>query len=408
MTRAALDVAAILDRVTDNAEPTTFGAPMTIAEDAWLSEAFALGAWPSRRLALAGVAAAIERDIAITNNRWKGATRSTSGEYVPGDVVRLRALTAAWLFELASADWEDSSGVTGQLPDKDRELAMIELLYASVPYFLPAAPALGIMASQPPDAALIRELHLPFPAVAVFFSAPFEIPPELRGGEEQLASRNAPSHTVRDVLVGEDPSQEDGPSHIRFATLAAYRGQTLSVAGVIVTADLDGSLSDLVAFVLADPIARPTRFHIVEGRRSNSRLGPLVLNLAAAVAWGSWTPPDRGLELPDDARSPAFRDALRRGVFRRLEPRGAAAAVRVLDASKLTQRTRSSTTLAAAHSSPATHLRRGHWQRYRIGPRDDWHYEPRWVPPVVVNPIGQPGRSVTVFRLPLPPDGIAD
>lgn len=396
--------AAILDRVTDIAERTTFGAPMSIAEDAWLSEAFALGAWPSRTLALAGVAAAIERDIAITNNRWKGATRSTSGEYVPGDVVRLRALTATWLLDLATADWQDSSGGEGQLPDKDRELAMIELLYASVPYFLPAAPALGVMASQPPDAALIRELHLPYPAVAVFFSAPFEIPPELRGGEEQLASRSVPSHTVRDVLVGEPPSSEDGPSHIRFATLAAYRGQLLSVVGVIVTADFDGTLSDLVSFVLADPIAKPTRFHIVEGRRRNSRLEPLVLNLAAAVAWGSWTPPDRGLELPDDARSPAFRDALRRGVFRRLEPRGAAAAVRVLDASKMAQRTRSETTTGTAHTSPATHLRRGHWQRYRIGPRGDWHYEPRWVPPVLVNPTGQPGRSVTVFRLPLPPD----
>lgn len=396
--------AAILDWVTETTERTTFGAPMSIAEDAWLSEAFALGAWPSRRLAIGGVAAAIERDVAITNNRWKGATRSTSGEYVPGDVVRLRALAATWLLDLATTDWQNSSGAQGQLPDKDRELAMIELLYAAVPYFLPAAPALGVMASQPPEAALIRELHLPYPAVAVFFSAPFEVPHELRGGEEQLAARNTSGRTVRDVLIGEDPSPEDGPSHIRFATLAAYRGHPLSASGVILTADFDGSLSDLVAFVLADPIAKTTRFHVVEGRRSNSRLEPLVLNLAAAVAWGSWTPPDRGLELPDDARSPAFRDALRRGVFRRLEPRGAAAAVRVLDAAKMAQRTRSETKTGMAHSSPATHLRRGHWQRYRVGPRRDWHYEPRWVPPVVVNPAGQPGRSVTVFRLPLPPD----
>ena len=346
--------------MSEVAERTTFGAPMSIAEDAWLSEAFALGAWPSRSLSIADAAAVVERDMAITNNRWKGATRSMSGEYVPGDVVRLRALTAMWLLNLATGVWQGPSGKEDHLADTDRELAMIELVYASVPYFLPAAPALGVMASQPPDAALVGELHLPYPAVAVFFSAPFEVPPELRGGEEQLASKTLPSQTVRDVLVGEEPSSQDGPGHIRFGTLAAYRGQPLSVSGLILTADFDGTLSDLVAFVLADPIAAPTRFHIVEGRRSNSRLEPLILNLAAAVAWGSWTPPERNLELPEDARSPAFRDALRRGVFRRLEPRGAAAAVRVLDASKMGQRTRSDPMVTTAHSSPTTHLRRGH------------------------------------------------
>ena len=109
--------AAGLDRVTDTAEPTTFGAPMSIAVDAWLSEASALGAWPSRRLTIPGVAAAIERDIPITNDRWKGARRSTSGEYVPGAVVRLRAFTATWLIDLATADWQDTGGGAG--PDKD-------------------------------------------------------------------------------------------------------------------------------------------------------------------------------------------------------------------------------------------------------------------------------------------------
>ena len=61
---------------------------------------------------------------------------------------------------------------------------------------------------------------------------------------------------VEDVIdagllpVADEPPSEDGPSHIRFATLAAYRGHPLSVSGVILTADFDGSMSDLVAFVL--------------------------------------------------------------------------------------------------------------------------------------------------------------
>lgn len=384
---------------------TTFGSPMTIAEDAWLSEAFALGAWRSQRLVVPAMATAIERDIAITNNRWRGAIRSTSNEYVPGDVVRLRALSATWLLDLASRNWQTSSGVEAPLTENDRGIAIIELLYAAVPYFLPSAPALGIMASQPPERELIRDLRLPYPGVAVFFSTPFEVPDQLRGGEQQLASRAASSHTIRDVLAGAEPTPDDAPTHIRFATLAAYRGQPLSVAGVVFTSDLDGSLADLVVFVLADPVDAKTRFHVVEGRRSTSHLEPLMLNLAAAVAWGAWTPPDRSLELPEDPHSAAFRDSLRRGVFRRLEPRGAAAAVRVLDAARMAQRARSEVASEATHASPATHLRRGHWQRYRVGPRREWHYEPRWVPPVVVNPSGQPGQSTTVYRLPVPSSG---
>jgi hypothetical protein len=53
--------------------------------------------------------------------------------------------------------------------------------------------------------------------------------------------------------------------------------------------------------------------------------------------------------------------------------------------------------------SPATHLRRGHWRRQRVGPRHAWRYEPRLIPPVLVNPGAGPGEHVTVYRLPAPP-----
>lgn len=377
---------------------------MTLGEDARLSELLALGTWPSRIATPSALAAAIQRDLTVTGHRWRGAARSASGEYVPGDIVRIRALVGSWLLDLITGAWEDAAGRDRRLPDANRELAVAELLAVSVPHFLPAAAALGILASQPPDPELVADLRLPYPAVAVWFGAPFEVPDGLRGGEEQLTSKSLSGRTIADVLAGAaTPTPDDQPSHIRFATLSAYRNKPLAVVGVVVTAEVDGSLSDLIAFVLSEPAASHTGFHIVEGNLATSRLAPLVRNLAAAVTWGSWTPPERDLGLPDDAQSPAFRDALRRGVFRRLEPRGAAGAVRVLDVARMA-RPRPRNDGDQGHASPATHLRRGHWHRYRVGPRDDWRHEPRWVPPVVVNPGGDPARTVSVYRLPMPPD----
>lgn len=381
---------------------TTFGSPMSLAEDARLSELLSLGAWPSRIVTPVGLAPALERDLAVTSHRWRGAQRSAAGDYVPGDVLRLRALAGTWLLDLATRPWEDGKGRQRRRADASRELAIADLLHVSVPYFLPATAALGILASQPPDADLVVDLRLPYPAVAVWFSAPFGVPEELRGGEDTLLAKWMSDRTIRDVLTGSEPSPHDAPTHIRFATLAAYRGRPLSVVGVVLCGELDGTLSDLAVFVLEEPAAPDTRFHVVEGNLASSRLAPLVRNLAAAVAWGSWSPPERGLDLPEDPQSPAFRDAVRRGVFRRLEPRGAVGAVRVLDAARMA-RPRPDTERGEGHASPATHLRRGHWQRYRVGPRRDWRYEPRWVPPVVVNPSGEPSRTVAVYRLPLPP-----
>ncbi len=176
----------------------------------------------------------------------------------------------------------------------------------------------------------------------------------------------------------------------------------MAVVGVVLTAGFDGELADLVMFLLAEPQAPKTRFHVVEGCLSHSRLAPLLQNLAAAVTWGAWQAPAGGLEVPEDPATPGFRDVVRRGVFRRLEPRGVVGGVRVLDAPRMLQGSPTSREDAVG-SSPATHLRRAHWQRYRVGPRDDWRYEARWIPPVVVNPTQGPSRRVTVYRLPVPP-----
>jgi hypothetical protein len=104
-----------------------------------------------------------------------------------------------------------------------------------------------------------------------------------------------------------------------------------------------------------------------------------------------------------DLSNQPTRDELRQlrfGRTRRQEEAGALARVLVLDS-----RRRAPAPPAGAgghHASPATHLRRGHWQRYRHGAVDDWHYERHWVPPVVVNPDGRAEPRSRVYRLPPP------
>jgi hypothetical protein len=141
------------------------------------------------------------------------------------------------------------------------------------------------------------------------------------------------------------------------------------------------------------------------GRPSRTTLGPLVANLAAAVSWGDWRSLNSDLQLPTTPGTAELRAALRRGQFRRKEPAGAAAGVRVLDDGALSgppgQPNRGS------GSSPAPHVRRGHRRRQRIGPRGSWHYEPRWIPPSFVTGTGTPGGTVKVYRLPVPPSGPA-
>lgn len=381
----------------------TFGSALTLVDDVAISRALSAGTWP--RLGTNELTKAMQRDMALTDHRWRGVERRQSGPFVPGDVVRMRALAAAWVLELRNRSlWAgDGDARSDRPPDSVREDALLEVIYGAVPYFLPAAAAHGIMASHPPDAELRADLRLPYPAVAVFFGAEFAIPPELRGGEEVLLQRHRGGPNIAEVIAGQAPWDGRAPEHIRFPTLAAYRGQELAIVGVLLTADDEARLGDLVAFVVSQPRPAEGRFSVVEALLSRSRLRPLIENLAAAVAWGDWQPPTPGLDLPPEADSAAFRAAVNRGAFRRQEPRGVFGGIRVLDAPKMFERRAEHAHEGPGRQSPATHLRRGHWRRQRVGPRDGWRYEPRFIAPIVVNPGAGTSDRVTVYRLPVPP-----
>lgn len=112
------------------------------------------------------------RDMALTDHRWRAGERRQSGPFVPGDVLRFRVLAATWLLKLRDPEHRHSKlsteyigpGATPEPYEPEREDAILRLLYGAMPYFLPASAAYGIMASQPPEAELLAELRLPYPA----------------------------------------------------------------------------------------------------------------------------------------------------------------------------------------------------------------------------------------------------
>jgi hypothetical protein len=279
-------------------------------------------------------------------------------------------------------------------------LSVARLVLEALPYFLPAATAQGIMASVPPAAGLLSGLRLPYPRLLVFFDRDMEVPAELIGREEVLKRRRGPDRWADDERLNLPPS-------LRPGIMAILHRQPVAVTGIMLAAGPDGSLSDPIITIVRTPKSTIYGHSFVEGVLSRARLAPIARNLAAAVAWGTWRPPPDVLELPE-VGSPEFRKAVNRGAFGRREPRGEAAGVQVLDVPKASASRRPAGHTENAHASPLTHLRRGPWRRQRIGAKDSWHYEGRWVRPTLVNPEGPTRPRQRVYRLPVPPAKDAD
>jgi hypothetical protein len=354
--------------------------------------------------ALRRATATLRRDQALqdASGRWV-IGRPDPIEFVPGDIAAIRKIVGgttilknSLLTQIKHA-WPSTGGEVA-LTRAASDTMLIELTTAT-PYFIPAAASGAVVGSHPPAPALLDHLRLPFPHVLVVFGSDLELDPAAHTWPEGL--RRASTATAFDLVHG-------------MITRGGY------LTGMVLLADHHGRLrDDLIWIVAANPdpaLPPPANLDRVRGMlrgwRTAATMAPIVHTVAAAVAWGGWRPPAPAPDLPDELASRQWRKAAKRNAFRARERRGDMIGVHVIDL----QRSLASGQPSAQpggeafgqRASPRPHDRRGHSRRVRIGPRDAWHYELRWIPPVrVLGGRPQLAPPLIVRRLPAP-SGLSD
>lgn len=231
---------------------------------------------------------------------------------------------------------------------------------------------------------------------------------------------------------GRTASCADVVTVTRMPLLAAlWRFGALVDGVVLMSAESGRGVRDECLWLLRVPdpadATRSIGRAVLPGQISGSAFAEPVANLTTALAVSDWhVPGDDEPPLPRDPGSSAFRKATRKAAFAEAEAAGAVGGVRVLtlppvpaeDAAPSQQPTEpgdehpsDSDDAEADHDADAeaeerrrlrTHLRRGHWRRSRVGPKDDWSYRSVLILPTVVNADDQSWRGVAVYRLPEP------
>jgi hypothetical protein len=369
------------------------------------------------RAAVRGVIDSLLRDAALqqASGRWD-LGRPDPDQFIPGDIAPIRAICSDSIVRRVGAISlqrerrehlrASLSGDLDLVSDRQRLLVQLDPdrlldqpilasalvdLHHAVPYFIPTTAAAAVLASRPPSHGLQQELRVPFERTLVLFGADLEIDPARFPWPQQLSR----SQLDRLGVVGE----------------VIERGGHLS--GLVLLADHDGQLRDDVIWLVA---ANPRPYEpwpasldrirgLVRGFRSAATLGPLVTNVAAAVAWAVWRDPPPPPNLPPDPTARQLRKALKRNSVRVRERQGALVGVRMLDLARNAARTTrpERDSLALGRASPIPHMRSGHFRNVRVGPRDDFHYEPRWIPPTWVKGNLDPAdQRLVVRRIPPP------
>lgn len=355
-------------------------------------------------------------DVVIPTLRaHAGPVRSTLAAQAEGDMV---ALTRAW-----PTRWPEGLGPPWPLRPGDLLLmrgaavagtqaltasglagagVVPQVLLDALPFWLPGQAAWGLahtdVPSDPdaPDAEPWMTLRLPAPAVSVWWESRIDldgVDPRPRWCHDMLADWTVDGASNR--VPTDVPAEVAGLVSIGDHPINGTVDDVAPV-GVVLLANPDtGVPSDVVVWVVACRMMGGPRdgawlFTAIPGLRSLADQWQFLEAVTAVVAWGDW--------IPDAPLVVANRSKLRRLRMAGIDL-SALGPVHVLDARRHTSLGEERGDAVGTHASPATHIRRGHFRRQRVGPRDELRSELRWIAPTIVNPGGQPSARETVLTL---------
>jgi hypothetical protein len=178
----------------------------------------------------------------------------------------------------------------------------------------------------------------------------------------------------------------------------------------------NGTGLDRVAdWILSFPVRDTHGVVMMSGVWQSSAQPGVIANLAALCTWGAWNPPPPiPPQVEGDRGSRQWRRSLSRSAARKALSHGAVIGVHVVDLASLG---RDSNASAGSESDTTgrtvrAHWRRGYWNSVRVATRDqdgniignrlgtpgtDWHYEGRWIHPVLVH--GTTTSVLTVYTV---------
>lgn len=297
-------------------------------------------------------------------------------------VTSMVAAATESMFELA---WCDEHH--GLLNTAELNYGMLRTVIQAEPFWLPSHITEAVVSSTGLSNDDIAQLKLPYDVVAVHFGTPIDI--EGDGLWDPAVAEIDLTPRVRHT-----PHYRNLAAHKPIYGMAGgvdvwrvAMDPSTQCRGVILLAEDDGSLSDHVLWIIETVAANPNDNNttpkrctgIIYGSISRSGLAQVAHNAAAMVCLGPWDLHE--IDAQGETRPVADRgDHPTNGQRRAVDP---LLRVRVLSTERLQR------ALAEANGSERTirsHLRRGHWRRQRVGPRQSWTYRPVWIHPTVVNP----------------------
>lgn len=343
----------------------------------------------------------LEWDIAIASASGRWHLGEPDPElFVPGDITALRAFMLGQ--RLDDAIWVQNGDPVAAFG----VACIVKAFYDAQSYFVPADCVDALFEADPPAEELDELLVLAAPMTAVWFGkeVPFssddcalddEVTRHLEAVRKRAEPLQVGPFASEELLIEEAAIERDG-----------------RIVGMVLFSDDEGHLEEEVLWIVSagpNPAAPPPADKDrvrgeVFGYLSCSTFGGLARVAAATVAWGGWEPPTERLVMPSDPR--ARRRVVQTSAFRRKEPHGAVAGVRVLDVARTVPTAVAGSEevgrAALERLSPVPHWRKPHVRRYRIGPRHAWHYEERKIGRSRVMPTGPVRSGDVVWRIPRP------